>query len=275
MKTDLLLIPMGGSYAQMRAAAVAAQTAGFDGLWTWDHLRATGGEGPTPEAWTVLSALSEAVPRMMLGPLVLNVVNRHPGVLANMAATLQEASGGRLLLGIGAGGSVETPYAREQWGIGQSVEPDATRRARVIEAIQVMKRLWAGERSAFAGRFYSTDGTAGYLRPASPPPVVVGAFGMKMAEVAGRYGDGLNTQAGHPQLARMIEVARAAREASGRDADGLLVTVFAGLSEGSLRAGSRQRAGLEALGVDRLILLVSPPFDGAQIAEAGRILAGR
>src|SRR5687768_1431811 len=98
MKTDLLLVPMGASYADMRAAARVAEDAGFDGLWTWDHLRdpdEAGGPG-VPEVWTVLSALAEATTRVSLGSLVLNVSSRHPGLLANMAATLQQVSGGRL-----------------------------------------------------------------------------------------------------------------------------------------------------------------------------------
>jgi len=146
MKTDLLLIPMGARYQEMRAAAVAAEEAGFDGLWTWDHLRDPDSEsGPgVPEAWTVLTALAEATQRISLGPLVLNVANRHPGVLANMAATFQAVSGGRLLLGIGAGGSNRTPYAAEQRAIGQAVEPDAVRARKVVEAIELMRRLWSG-----------------------------------------------------------------------------------------------------------------------------------
>ena len=129
MKTDLLLIPMSARYRDMRAAAIAAEEAGFDGLWTWDHLRDPDGEsGPgVPEAWTTLTALAEATRRIALGPLVLNVANRHPGLLANMAATLQAVSGGRLLLGIGAGGSQRTPYAAEQRAIGQLVERDEER----------------------------------------------------------------------------------------------------------------------------------------------------
>src|SRR5919198_60603 len=127
MKTDLLLIPMSARWAEMRAAALAAEAAGFDGLWTWDHLRDPDGNdgGPgVPEAWTVLTALAEVTTRVALGPLVLNVANRVPGVLANMAATLQAVSGGRLLLGLGAGGHRRTPYAAEQAAIGQRVNTD-------------------------------------------------------------------------------------------------------------------------------------------------------
>ena len=262
MKTDLLLIPMGAQYRDMRSAAVAAEEAGFDGLWTWDHLRDPAGDsGPgVPEAWTVLTALAEATRRIMLGPLVLNVANRHPGVLANMAATLQAVSGGRLLLGLGAGGNRRTPYAAEQQAIGQSVERDEVRARRVVEAIELMRRLWSGHQ--------------GFLRPEPPPPIIVGGFGPRMAAIAGRHGDGFNTQAFHPQLADLVGRARDAHAAAGRDAARFIVSVFAGLDDRWLRAESKARQMLDRVGVDRLILLTSPPFDPEEIRQAGRVLAG-
>ncbi len=273
MKTDLLLVPMGTDYPSMRAAALAAASAGFAGIWTWDHLRSDRGDGrPTPEAWTVLSALADAVPGVAIGPLVLNVINRHPGVLANMAATLQQVSGGRLILGIGAGGSGATPYAAEQRAIGQEVASDARRAERVVEAVQVIKQLWAGDASTFAGRHYQLQRPVGFLKPNPPPPIIVGAFGLRMARIGGQYADGINTQATHPDLAAMIDAARQARAASGRDPDGLLVTVFAGLGESWLRRSSRNRQTLEALSVDRLILLVEPPYNLPAITEAGGFL---
>jgi alkanesulfonate monooxygenase SsuD/methylene tetrahydromethanopterin reductase-like flavin-dependent oxidoreductase (luciferase family) len=274
VRTDILLIPMGTDYRSMRAAALASERAGFDGIWTWDHLRSTDGGGETPEAWTVLSALAEAVPRVALGPLVLNVINRHPGVLANMAATLQQASGGRLLLGIGAGGGTPTPYAAEQRAIGQPVEPDSVRAQRVVEAIQVLRQLWSGDLAPFTGNHYRLSRPSGYLHPNPPPPIIVGAFGPRMAQIAGEHGDGINTQAGHPQLGRLLAIAREAHDRAGRDAASFIVTVFAGLSEGWLRGGSRQRTALEEAGTDRLILLLEPPYNLDTIAEAGRLLRG-
>jgi alkanesulfonate monooxygenase SsuD/methylene tetrahydromethanopterin reductase-like flavin-dependent oxidoreductase (luciferase family) len=260
MKTDLLLIPMSARYADMRAAACAAEESGFDGLWTWDHLRDPDAEeGPgVPEAWTVLAALAEATQRIALGPLVLNVANRHPGVLANMAATLQAVSHGRLLLGLGAGGSRRTPYAVEQEALGRPVAGDAERAQQVVDAIALMRRLWSGEH--------------GFLVPEPAPPIIVGGFGPRMAAIAGRHGDGFNTQAMHPRLPDLVRIARDEHAASGRDASALLVTVFAGLDERWLQPDGRARQMLDRVGVDRLILLVPPPFDVEAIRRAGRVL---
>jgi alkanesulfonate monooxygenase SsuD/methylene tetrahydromethanopterin reductase-like flavin-dependent oxidoreductase (luciferase family) len=256
---------MGARYAEMRAAAVAAEEAGFDGLWTWDHLRdpgrSTGGGHGVPEVWTALAALAEVTRRLVLGPLVLNVGMRHPGLLANMAATLQQVSGGRLLLGFGAGGSRKTPYVAEQAALGLPVEPDRVRAERVAEAIQVMRRLWAGDASGFAGAHYRLERPSGYLRADPSPPVIVGGFGPRMAAIAGRHGDGFNTQAMHPDLAGLARVAREAHAASGRDPARFSVSVFAGLSERWLRPDAPERARLDRVGVDRLILLVPPPYD--------------
>jgi len=129
----------------------------------------------------------------------------------------------------------------------------------VTEAIELMRRLWSGH--------------AGFLKPEPPPPIIVGGFGPRMAAIAGRYGDGFNTQAMHPRLADLVRVARDARTAAGREASGFIVTVFAGLDERWLRPDSRGRQALASAGVERLILLVEPPFDPDEIRGAGRLLA--
>ncbi|PYO35335.1 MAG: hypothetical protein DMD86_07025 [Candidatus Rokuibacteriota bacterium] len=220
MKTDLLLVPMGARYTDMRAAAVAAEEAGFDGVWTWDHLRDPegGSHSRVPEVWTVLAALAEATQRVTLGPLVLNVGNRHPGLLANMAAT--------------------------------------------------------GDESSFSGTYYRLDRPRGFLRPDPPPPVIIGGFGPRMAAIAGRHADGFNTQATHPRLGELIRIARDEHAAGGRDPARFIVTVFGGLRESYLKRDSPARASLERLGVERLILLMEPPFDQARLREAGRLLDG-
>jgi alkanesulfonate monooxygenase SsuD/methylene tetrahydromethanopterin reductase-like flavin-dependent oxidoreductase (luciferase family) len=94
-----------------------------------------------------------------------------------------------------------------------------------------------------------------------------------MAAIAGRHADGFNTQAFSPRLAELVHVARDEHAAAGRDPASFLVTVFAGMDERWLRADSGARQSLEKLGVARLILLASPPFDPDEIRTAGRRIA--
>jgi alkanesulfonate monooxygenase SsuD/methylene tetrahydromethanopterin reductase-like flavin-dependent oxidoreductase (luciferase family) len=253
---DVLFDPFGGRWDDLRDAAVAAEAAGFAGVWTYDHLAGSvHGAGSVLECWTTLTALAVAVPRIAVGSLVLNVANREPGTLAVMAATLQHVSGGRLLLGIGAGGGPESPYAAEQVAFGRRVRGAAARRRDVEDAVTTLRSAWTG----------ATGGASGFLRPEPPPPVVIAGFGPKMAELAGRVADGLNTPGG-PNLAAQIQVARAARERAGRDPAGLLITT-------SVQPVARELDRLRELEVDRAIVFIGPPY-GPGVAAAGRAITG-
>jgi alkanesulfonate monooxygenase SsuD/methylene tetrahydromethanopterin reductase-like flavin-dependent oxidoreductase (luciferase family) len=260
VQVDLLLDPFGARWAEIRDAALAAAAAGFSGIWTWDHLDGRVDDADDVlEAWTVLTAVAVAVPDVAIGPLVLNVANRDPGLLAVMAATLQDVSGGRLLLGLGAGGGSEVGYRREQAALGRAVPADPQRRAQVAAGIEEIRRLWR---------------TPGFLEPTPPPPFVIGAFGPKMAELAGRVGDGVNTRAAHPRLRELLEIARSAHAVAGRDPSRFLVTVFTELDDAWLNADSAGRRGLSELDVDRLILFTRRPHDRGRIATAGRLARG-
>ncbi len=240
MQVDILFDPFGGRWEDLREAATLAEASGFDGLWLYDHLAGSVHGAPDVlECWTILSALAAAVPRVMLGSLVLNVANRDAGTLAVMAATLQEVSGGRLLLGVGAGGGMGTPYAGEQLALGRPVPGDAVRRRAVEATVGTLRQVWSG----------ATGGAAGFLRPDPAPPVIVGGFGPKMAELAGRVGDGINAPGG-PSLGRLIDIAREAHAASGRDADRFVITTSGAPTDGRL----------ERLGVHRVITMVRPPY---------------
>jgi alkanesulfonate monooxygenase SsuD/methylene tetrahydromethanopterin reductase-like flavin-dependent oxidoreductase (luciferase family) len=203
---------------------------------------------------------------------VLNVANRDPRLLAGMAAVLQDVAGGRLLLGLGAGGGRATPYAAEQRALGRAVPADPVRRRLLEEAVYVMRQLWTGQAQPLLESSQYPLGTGrGFPRPDPPPPIIVGAFGPKMAELAGRVGDGINTQAWHPQLAEMLEAARSAHARAGRDPARLLVTVFARLEARWLDDRGLERARLRQLGVDRLVLIASPT-SSAFIRDAGHLL---
>jgi alkanesulfonate monooxygenase SsuD/methylene tetrahydromethanopterin reductase-like flavin-dependent oxidoreductase (luciferase family) len=242
MHVDLLLDPFGARWEDVRAAAVLAEELGYGGVWLWDHLAGSTHRAPhVLESWTVLSALAVATERLMLGPLVLNNANRDPALVAIMAATFQDVSGGRLLLGLGAGGNRTTPYGAEQVAFGREVGRDPERRAQLEDGIATIRSVWSG----------AHGGSSGYLVPQPRPPIVIGAFGPKTAALAGRAGDGINVMLGMREL---VDEAREARAAAGLDPSTLLVTLNAELSARSLDAA-------RAAGADRAICYLPVPYD--------------
>lgn len=248
----MLFDPFGATWHEVREGAIVVEGEGFDGVWLYDHLAGSvHGRTRVLESWTTLTAIATAVPRIAIGPMVLNVANRQAGTLGVMAATLQEVSEGRLLLGLGAGGGRTTPYAAEQRAFDRPVPGDIARRAAIESTVTTLRGVWSG----------SVGGVTGFLQPDPAPPIIVGGFGAKVAEVAGRVADGINLPDG-PRLSPLLAVAREARTASGRDPSTLVVTVSS-----DLRPSTLER--LEALGVDRVVV-----FSGAPFAENARRLAG-
>jgi alkanesulfonate monooxygenase SsuD/methylene tetrahydromethanopterin reductase-like flavin-dependent oxidoreductase (luciferase family) len=246
MQVDLLLETFGTSWPEVREGARAAERAGFDGVWVNDHLAGSVAGAPyVLECWTVLTAIAADVPRIAVGPLVLNVANRDPGTLAVMAATAQAVSGGRLFLGLGAGASAGSRYATEQEALGRAVPGDRERRRRVEETIAILHRVWSGD----------VPPASGFLQPRPIPPIVVAATGPKMAELAGRLGDGICVPAG-PTADDLVARARQARSGSGRDQEAFLVTAL-------LSSWSERNQPPVGPDLDRLIVTVAPPFERA------------
>lgn len=253
MKVDVLLDTFGSQWSEIWHGASAAEQAGLDGVWLNDHLAGSVERAShVLECWTLLSALAAEVPRIELGPLVLNVANRDPGTLAVMAATLQHVSAGRLLLGIGAGASAGSEYATEQEALGRVV-PGALERRRAVEhAIALMRQVWSG----------AVPPAAGFLRPEPVPPILVAGLGPKMAELAGSIGDGICAPFG-PRLPELVTVARRAYARSGRDPAQFLVAA-------SLSSMPDRTQPWFGVGVDRLVVYLRRPFDEgvAQLADA-------
>lgn len=153
----------------------------FSTVWLSDHLQQD--REPFQEAWTRATYLAALCPRYRIGHLVLSQSYRNPGLLAAMAATLQLFTGGRLVLGLGAG------WLEEEYRAFHYDYPSGgTRVAQLAEAIQLIKAMWTASPATFHGEHYQID-EAACLRPDPMIPIVVGTNGPKALKVVARHAD--------------------------------------------------------------------------------------
>lgn len=185
--------PQHAAFADILAVWQLVEREGFDHAWTFDHFIPIFSNplGPCLEGWTTLTALMAQVPRLRAGTLVTGNSYRHPALLANIAATLDVITGGRVEMGIGAGWW-ETEYR----AYGYDFPPVADRIRALGESVQVMKALWTEPRANFAGRFYTITDALCEPKPVQKPhiPIWIGGAGPKMTlRVVARHADGWNT----------------------------------------------------------------------------------
>lgn len=186
-------LPIGVCLRSIRAepgwwleSARRLDDAGYAGLWSWDHFMGRGDPTvPVVEAWTILSMAAAQTSRATVGTFVMNVMNRHPALVARMASTLQIASGGRLMLGIGIGGA-----PKEHAAYGMDFPPPPQRVARLEEAVAVMRALWTGGPVTRPSLFYPLTDAVAFPMPDPPPPIIIGGETANGARLAGRIGDG-------------------------------------------------------------------------------------
>ncbi len=174
-------------WREIRDVAVTAEQAGFDSIWIGDHLlyrNEDGSRGPW-EAWSMLAALGEATERVALGPLVAATSFHAPAMIAKKAATVDEISGGRLILGLGAG------WNRVEYdGFGF---PYDNRVTRFIEAFTVIRTLIREGSIDFQGRYY-TNRDLELLPPARPDmEILIGSNGPRMLRATMAHADMWNT----------------------------------------------------------------------------------
>jgi alkanesulfonate monooxygenase SsuD/methylene tetrahydromethanopterin reductase-like flavin-dependent oxidoreductase (luciferase family) len=254
------------------AMARSAEAAGVDSIWLGDHLLYRGDDRPERapwEAWTLLSALAAATERVTLGPLVACTAFHPPGLIAKMAATIDEVSGGRFVLGLGAGWN-EAEFAA--FGL-----PYDRRVSRFAESFEVIHRLLAGERVTLGGRFHQTDDLVLLPPPARRVPIMIGSNGPRMLGIALPHADAWNTWydgygnsvEGFAALnARISEAARGAGRAPDQIMRSACVLVTVG-GAGERPADpavpalpveqlSEHLAGLSRAGADEAILVVDP-----------------
>src|SRR5262245_10415854 len=171
-------------WAELRTVARLAEEAGWDTLWVPDHFAPRMLDGSIQhfwECWTVLGALAEATSRITLGPLITPTVFRNPALLARMAATLDEISGRRLLLGLGAG-------AERGLGFALLGLPLEQRGSMFAEALQVLVPLLREGYADFAGRFYAIrDYSLNVPRRPHGPPIWIAGRGPRMIQLAANW----------------------------------------------------------------------------------------
>jgi alkanesulfonate monooxygenase SsuD/methylene tetrahydromethanopterin reductase-like flavin-dependent oxidoreductase (luciferase family) len=186
MQTKIgLFLPANRPWSELRPMAELAEAVGFDSLWLMDHLifrRPTGTEGVW-ECWTLLSSLAAATSKVELGTLVLCSPFRNPALLARMADTLEDVSGGRLILGLGAGW-----HEPEFTAFGY---PFDYRASRFEEAFAIVRGLLRDGRVDVDGRFYQARDCE--LLPRGPrpngPPILIGTSGERMLRLTAEHAD--------------------------------------------------------------------------------------
>jgi F420-dependent oxidoreductase-like protein len=181
----------GFTYEMIRDIAREAESLGFESLWVSDHFFMTDDSVGTPclECWTALTALARDTKTLRLGPMVSAQSYRNPALLANVAASIDHISGGRLYFGIGAGWK-EVEYR----AYGYPFPKPATRIRQLEETIEIAKRMWTQEKATFKGRHYAVEDALCYPHPAQEHhiPVWVGGTGSLTLRVAAKHADAVN-----------------------------------------------------------------------------------
>ena len=248
------------SWEEAREAAREFDRLGFDSVWVCDHLYGV----PLPtlpifEAWTELAAIAAVTERVGLGTLVTPPFFRHPAVLAKQVATLDRISGGRAIVGLGAGW-----FDAEFRDYGLPFPSVRERLTALEETIEVLRSLWSEDRVTYEGRVYRLKGAYCEPKPERPPPILVGGGGEKvLLRIAARHADIWNNMAAtQGELGRKVEVLRERCAEVGREPEEVVVSqqclvviaetdeeARAALAKAGRIYGGHMGAGLERSGI--------------------------
>jgi F420-dependent oxidoreductase-like protein len=269
MRFALMIEPQQGlTYTEQLAVARRAEAAGFETLFRSDHYESFPGASgePTTDAWAVLAGLARDTSTIHLGALVSPVTFRAPGNLAKVVATVDEMSGGRVEVGLGAGW-----HADEHRRHGFPFPELPERAERLEESLEILRGLWDGPDGwSFAGKHYSVEDALFRPKPGTlparhghSPNVIVGGSGTPRSyRIAARYADEFNlTSTGPDEAAGKFAALDAALWAAGRDPATMVHSVMAGTMVGRNQAEleAREAALLAAFGEEAG---TSPRLDG-------------
>jgi alkanesulfonate monooxygenase SsuD/methylene tetrahydromethanopterin reductase-like flavin-dependent oxidoreductase (luciferase family) len=276
-------------WQQVRDSALASEAAGLDSVWVPDHFFYKPPEGDPigmKEAWTVLSAVAGITERVEIAPIVLCGAFRNPGLMANMAATLDAVSGGRLVLGVGAGWH-DPEFEAHGFPTDHKV-------GRFEEWIQILVGLLRDEQTTFDGRWHQARDAAVVPPPTRRIPILIAGNKPRMMRLVARYADVWNTAwFGRPddRLHERLRDLDAACEAEGRDPASLERTVGLlvrdpdqpstdedeGWFDGSVEEVAELLREHEQLGFGHAIVITEPrtPRSVERLAEAARLFRSR
>jgi F420-dependent oxidoreductase-like protein len=212
------------TWEETKAAAQEFESLGYDSVWVVDHLYGIPGpQIPIFEAWTTLAAVGAVTSRVKLGTLVSPVGFRNPALLAKMAATLDNITAGRLIVGLGGGW-----FEMEFTGYGFDFPALPVRLQQLDEAATLLKKLWTEEQPTFSGKHFHVETVFCEPKPLQKPhpPLLIGGGGERvLLRIAARHANIWNNLAvNQPDLARKAQILRQHCETVGRDPDSIQVS---------------------------------------------------
>lgn len=265
---------MGLSFHDVLRRARRCEELGIDSLWLYDHLYGPGmPDYPSMEAWTLATALLSSTERLRVGHMVLCNQFRHPVMLAKMATTLDQISGGRLSLGLGSG-SIEDEHRRAGLAWGTFAE----RSALLEETLQILHQAFADERIDFAGKHFTVTDMPIKPGPVQHPrpPIVVGGVGEKFTlPLVARYADVWNVPTyALGQIESKISALRSLCADVGRDPDSIVLSIEAVMalapddeSLPAVQTLAEKRFGGEGFGLHDTELIGTPDIVAERLRE--------
>ena len=272
MRFGLQLWSQSTSWPDFRDAALRAEAAGWDSIWTWDHLLAIFGpwEQPILEGWTTMAGLAPLTSRVRLGLMVGANTFRQPGLTTKLATTLDHLSDGRAVLGIG-GAWFEREH--DAFGIDFGASP-GERLDRLDESVAIIRRLLDGERVTHDGPVYQLHDAVCEPRPVQARlPILIGGSGrQKTLRIVAERADGWNTSGTIDEVREIVDVLRGHADAVGRDLSTLEMTISFPIviDDDAAEARRRMEAAMAANGVTSMG--AGPHLTGspAEVADAIR-----
>jgi probable F420-dependent oxidoreductase len=291
-----VMLPVGGEdgpggsvprWKDIRAVAEAADQSGLDAVWLADHFLYKAPDGAMfgmHESWTLLSAVAAVTTRVELGNMVLCASFRDPGLTAKMAAALDEVSGGRLVLGVGAGWH-DPEY--EAFGL-----PTDHRVGRFEEWLEIVARLVRGETVTFDGTYHQVREAVLEPAPQHRIPILVAGHRPRMMRLTAEWADVWNTAwygAASEKVEDRLSTLREAVKAAGKPEGAVAATVGVVVRdpdqprvpdpepnaiEGTIPELAEALAAYQKLGIDQLVVSPEPmtPRSAERLAEAKQLL---